>query len=363
MMKVLHLPTDVGGNAWGLSRGERSHGIQSDVLVKSSSKFQFPADIQLNIDLIPPSRANRFLKLAQTFLKIRNRYNVFHFNFGRSLLHHTSNPFFCQFELPFYPRKAKLFVTYNGCDARQKYPTMCRTATAACQNEACYGGVCNSGEKDEERRRGIEKMARYVHHMWALNPDLLYFLPKDKSSFLPYTVSQFECGIFPPKLNKKIQVVHAPTQREAKGSGYIISALDSLKTKYPNEIDYTLVENVSHQQARQLYQQADLVIDQILIGWYGAFAVETMLMGKPVIVRIATDDLHFIPNRMREDLLQTVIHADPSNLYDVLERCIHNREFLKNRGQASLEYSRKWHNPSYVASLTKEKYEQALRSV
>jgi glycosyltransferase involved in cell wall biosynthesis len=357
-MKVLHLPTDVGGNAWGLSRGERFHGIKSDVLIETCSKFQFPADIQLNMDLIPPSRGKRFLKLAHTFLKIRNQYNVFHFNFGRSLLHRADNSFFCQFELPFYPRNAKLFVTYNGCDARQKYPTMCRTITAACHDEACYGGVCNSGERDKERRKGIEKMARYVQHMWALNPDLLYFLPKNKSSFLPYTVSQFECEIFSPKLNKKLHVVHAPTQREAKGSKYIISALDSLKAKYPKQIDYILVENVSHQEARRLYQEADLVIDQVLIGWYGAFAVEAMLMGKPVIVRIAIDDLHFIPTRMKEELLQTVIHADPSNLYEVLEKCIHNREFLKDRGQASLEYARNWHNPRYVASLTKEKYEQ-----
>ena len=32
-----------------------------------------------------------------------------------------------------------------------------------------------------------------------------------------------------------------------------------------------------------MYAQADLVVDQVLIGWYGALAVETMAMGKPVI--------------------------------------------------------------------------------
>lgn len=356
MMKVLHLPTDVGGNAWGLARGERFHGMQSDVLVKDNSKYQFPSDIQLNISHIS-SRFFRYLKLLKTFLKIRNKYDIFHFNFGMSLLHSSIYPALCQFELPFYPRSAKLFVTYNGCDARQKYPTMCRTTIAACHQEACYGGMCNSGERDKQRRREIEKMSHYVQHIWALNPDLLYFLPKDKSSFLPYTVSHFESEIFSPKLEKKIQIVHAPTQRAAKGSGYIISALERLKSKYPHEIDYTLVENVSHEHARQLYKEADLVIDQVLIGWYGAFAVETMLMGKPVIVRIASDDLHFIPSRMKEELLQTVIHADPFNLYDVLEKCIHNRDFLKHRGEASIEYARKWHNPNYVASLTKEKYE------
>lgn len=354
-MKILHLPTDVGGNAWGLSRGERSLGLDSDVLTLIESKMGYPSDIALHLEKLP--KGWRPFKLIKTFFEIRRRYSIFHFNYGRSLIHRAEHPWLYLLDLPFYPKSAKLFVTYNGCDARQKYPTMQRTPTAACHQAACYGGMCNSGHKDRERQRCIEIMSRYVNHIWALNPDLLYFLPKEKASFLPYTICHPPQEPSLPKLNKKLTVVHAPTNQAAKGSPLILSTLNALQKKYPDLIEVCLIENLPYSQVLEKYRQADLAIDQILIGWYGAFAVEMMLMGKPIIARIATEDLHFIPSQMANDLLQTIIHADPQTLYSVLEQCLHQRSFLKQRAEASIAYATKWHNPSYVASLTKEKYE------
>ncbi len=355
-MRVLHLPTDIGGNAWGLSRGERALGLQSDVLLKEKSSLGYPADIQLNIQKTK-GKVSEFYKLLKTFINIRNQYDVYHFNFGSSLLHFPGFPFLNQLDLPFYPQKAKLFVTYNGCDARQKYPTMKRMKVAACHNTNCYQGMCNSGRLDQLRRLGIRKMERYVHHFWALNPDLLHFLPPGKSSFLPYSVCKFDVGLHQPKFGKKLKVIHAPSNREAKGSVYIIAALDKLRRKYPDLLEVNIIENVLHEEALNLYKQADLIIDQILIGWYGAFAVEGMLMGKPVVARISVEDLKFVPDQMALDLQNTIIQADPTTIYHVLEKCIQDRQFLKERSQASIEYANKWHHPQFVAEMTKEKYE------
>src|SRR5690242_7052347 len=137
-MKVLHLPTDVGGNSWGLSQGERSLGLFSEVLTLSRSKIGYPSDIHLYDESQSPSRYYKLFKRICAFLKIRNRYDVFHFNFGMSLIHLLQHPIFYHFDLPFYPKSARLFVTYNGCDARQKYPTMQRAPIAACHNKDCY---------------------------------------------------------------------------------------------------------------------------------------------------------------------------------------------------------------------------------
>src|SRR4051812_7214594 len=124
-MKVLHLPHSVGGNASGLAEGERALGLTSDVLAATKDWLGYPADISLNLQNTKSAFA-KAVQLAQTFFAIRSRYDVFHFNFGSSLIH---SPQFHlnQIDLPFYPRGAKLFVTYNGCDARQKFPTMRRT--------------------------------------------------------------------------------------------------------------------------------------------------------------------------------------------------------------------------------------------
>lgn len=353
-MKVLHLPTSVGGNAWGLAQGERSLGLESKVLVLNQTWTNYPDDINLNLQNI--YKLEKYKKLALTFWEIRNKYDIFHFNYGSSLIHFPEK-YLNQIELPFYPTEAKLFVTYNGCDARQKYPTMKRTQIAACHNPNCYNGACNSGKLDEYRRRGINKMAHYVNHIWALNPDLLYFLPKEKSSFLPYAISFDGLKIFPPKLGKQLKIVHAPTNREAKGTDYILNAIEKIKMTHGDLIEMCLVENISHDQALKIYQEADLIIDQILIGWYGGFAVEAMKMGKPVIARIAKEDLKFLPNQMAADVLETVIYADPDLIYEVILQCLDDRAILKHHSEASLDYVNKWHNPKYVASLTKQRYE------
>lgn len=355
-MRILHLPTAIGGNAWGLAQGERERGAESHVLVAGDSFIGYPADIKLGIE----KESNKFLrywKKWRAFCKIRNAYDIFHFNCGTTLLHSEIFPWLYLFDLHLYPKKAKLFVTYNGTDARQKLPPERLSREPVFHYASDYALGYNTEKKDALRRMLIKKMSGFVQHIWALNPDLLYFLPPNKASFLPYTVSRFDVEPALPNFDRKIKILHAPTNRATKGSQYILKAFENLKKKYPNAFEVVLVENVPHAQAVQMYRSADLIVDQVLIGWYGAFAVEAMLMGKPVIARIAQEDLHFIPPKMREELQQSIIHADAFSIESVLERCLLDRTLLRNCASNGMEYARRWHNPRYVASLTQEKYQ------
>lgn len=357
-MKILHLPTSVGGNAWGLAQAEKLLNLQSEVFVLSPPGINgYPYDFCMDLK-DKKTKVGRLLHKVKFFLEIRKKYDVFHFNYGSSFFNMPHlGPLFINWELPFYPKSAKLFVTYNGCDARQKYPTMQRCAIAACHDKGCYHGICNSGVLDEQRRVGIRKMSKHVAHMWALNPDLLHFLPKEKSSFLPYTICFPSQKVYPILKLKKLKIVHVPTNPEAKGSLYILQAIERLKIKYEEYFEFITADKLMpHAMLMALYQEADLVIDQVLIGWYGASAVEAMMMGRAVIARINPDDLHFIPPHMAKDVQESIIHADPFSIYAVLERCIHDREFLAAKAAAGTEYVRKWHDPKYVAHLTKERY-------
>lgn len=368
-MRVLHLPSSVGGNSWGLAQGERALGLNSSVLVARQSWPDYPADIRLHLERTP-TLLGKFVRLAATFFRIRDQYDIFHFNFGHSLLSFPSPAkerlpalfrYADQLDLPFYPRQVRLFVTYHGCDARQKHPTVQRAKITPCRDRNCYDGLCNSGRLDEYRRHGISKMARHVEHMWALNPDLLYFLPREKSSFLPYTISGWpDLPLRPPRLGRPLRIAHAPTNREAKGSHLILASLEAIDSAHPGLIEIQLVENVPHEQALKILSEADLVVDQILVGWYGGVAVEAMKMAKPVIARIAAEDLHFIPQQMAEGVRQTIIQADPDTIYEVLLRCIGDRDLLRRRAAASLEYVNRWHDPAKVAAQVKEEYEAAV---
>ena len=358
-MKVIHLPTATSGLSWNLAQGEKSLGLHSQVLCTFSHPFGYPCDVNLKLNEIT-SRVGRFYKLASTFFSIRDKYDIFHFNFGSSLLNLPALGLY-QADLPFYAKQSRLFVTYYGCDARQKYETLKRTSISACSNPLCYDGVCNSGKNDKARRSSIAKMAKRVDHMWALNPDLLYFLPRKKASFLPYPVPEQNHLPGLPDFNKKrLRILHAPTDRAVKGTDHFLAAIDRLEKTHSQYFEVQLVENTLHQKALQLFQNADVIFDQLLVGWYGSFAVEAMNMGKPVIARIAEKDLQFIPKDMADDVAATVIHAEPQSIYRALRQCLEDREFLRHRAQASIEYARKWHAPAYVAGITRTAYESAL---
>lgn len=262
-------------------------------------------------------------------------------------------------DLPFYPANAKLFVTYNGCDARQKYPTMKRTPIAACHNPRCYGGMCNSGKLDRIRQKKILKFANYVDHMFAVNPDLLWFLPTEKATFLPYTVANwFEETPRPPSFkDKKLRIVHAPTNRECKGSNIILDALYKIQKDFPNDVEIVLVEGKSHAEALVIYREADLIVDQILVGWYGGLAVEVMRMGKPVAVYIREEDLCFISPEMRKDLNEAFIRIQPDSIYGVLGRFVSDRKALMEKAENAYQYVHKWHDPLKIALQVKEYYE------
>ncbi len=352
-MKVLHLPTLVGGMAWGLAQGEKKLGLDSKVLTVQENWFNYPYDVTLHWE--KKRAVGRFLSSLRAFLKYRNQFDVFHFNYGSTLIDFRTHGI-SHWDLPFYPKNKKVVFTYNGCDARQKRKTIQRVDIAPCCERECYGGLCNDGQRDQMKEKRIHIVSKYAHHIFAVNPDLLYFLPSNISTFLPYSVSNWhDIQPLPFKSDRTIKIVHSATDRIAKGSNYIMHALENLKKNY--KIEVLFVENMPNRKALEIYKKADLVIDQVLVGWYGGFAVEAMKMGKPVGVFIREEDLKFIPKEMAEDLKEAVINLHPYHIEDILREYLENPKLLYQKSRSGLDYVHKWHDPAYVASMTKEVYE------
>jgi hypothetical protein len=357
-LSVVHLAMNIGGMSWGLSRGERALGIDSDVLVTKTNFLDYPADRVIFDGNSRFQKTFRTPILIWEALKIRKKYDVFHFNFGSSLIDkwRKGKPLR---DLPLFRNRGRIVVTYNGCDARQKYPTMQRVPFSACHDECCYGGTCNAKKSDELKRKHIEKFDHYADVIFAVNPDLFYFLP-ERTEFLPYAIANWDTietvPCRPP--SGTLRIVHAPTNRAAKGSDIIIDALQRARTKYGNRIQFDLIENMSNRKALEAYAAADLVIDQVLIGWYGGLAVEVMKMGKPVMAFIRDEDLRFLPKGMAAGCREAVIHACPDTIFDKLCRLIEDQTLLKEYRDAGLDYVHTWHSPTVVARITKAAYER-----
>jgi glycosyltransferase involved in cell wall biosynthesis len=154
-------------------------------------------------------------------------------------------------------------------------------------------------------------------------------------------------------------VIHAPTHRGVKGSEFVFRAVERLRKEHIR-FEFELIENLSHTEARTLYDRADLLVDQLLIGWYGGLAVELMALGKPVVCYLREDDLAFIPPAMRKDL--PIIPASPHDIYEVLKRMLTvPRVELQKIGQRSRAFVEEWHDPIKVVQHVISDYHTITR--
>ena len=358
---MIHLPTATSGNAWGLSRGERALGLQSDVLVLGESSLGYPADRNIILRQAPTlwNLGFNYCTLGLEVVRLLARYEIFHFNYGSSLIDFPQQNRDL-LDLPLYRLKGKVFVTFNGCDARQRDVTIRQTSISACQNEECYGGICVDGRHDERVRRRIDHVDALADGIFALTPDLLRYLPA-RAIYLPVTVADWNIlhSSYPEQSPSTIRIAHAPTNRGAKGTDLILRILDEVRRRYPNRVEVVLIEQMSHAQAIRLLSTAHLMIDQILIGWYGAAAVEAMRMGIPVIAYIREEDLARIPQAMADDCKRAVISADPATLLDRLCTIVEDPGLLLQQHARALDYVGRWHDPVRVGAITKECYEIA----
>lgn len=370
---MLHCPEIVGGNASQLARSERTLGLDSRCIVIELNNFRYNVD-----QVLIPLGASRLRKeLARWKLFWMALFcDVVHYNSGQSIMpSKLSLAGTAVKQLPWIIRPLYFFyvycfelldvrvlkaigkaivVTYQGDDARQG--DYCR--------KHCAISIANDvGEEyynswtDQMKRCRIEKFQRYADRIYALNPDLLRVLPQH-ARFLPYANVDLNEWREVRSSNVMPVLLHAPTNREAKGTKYILDAVESLK-RQGIQFEFFLVEGVSHREAKEIYRKADLLVDQLLSGWYGGLALELMALGKPVISYIRDEDLTFIPSDMRAEL--PVINATSSSIEDVLRHWLTvGPDKLAEHGRISRQYVEKWHDPLKIAAELKQEYQAIL---
>ncbi len=354
-MRILHLPTATGGNSWGLSVAERKLGYDSTVLAVDRSYLAYQADKKIRIS---DNKIIAGLQMFKTALSVRNKYDVFHFNAGKTLMDYPQL-FINYLDRDFYKNK-KCLMTFNGCGARLKYQSSQLNRYGACNEAECGKEYCASQKYEENKVKRFKIIEETGMTLFSVNPDLMNFLP-EKTIFIPYTISGW-CDIEQQPVkdirsNDVIRIVHAPTNRLIKGSEDIIKIVERIKEKNPGKVELQLIENMSHNDAIEAYKKADIIIDQIRIGWYGAFAVEAIKLGKPVITYINERDLKYISPQMKKDVLEAFFNANKDNLEDVLQEIVDSPDLLKSKYQLQKEYIYNYHDPIKIAKQMISYYE------
>jgi glycosyltransferase involved in cell wall biosynthesis len=325
--RILHAPADVGGHAFGLSRGERELGLTSDVVVFAPGLFGYGYDVDIEAGIERPIW-RRLARRASFLRHAAREYDVFHFNFGLTFL--TVRQFGVVFdELTLLKRLGKtVLVTYQGCDVRPKEACPCRRTQ--CYTDTRY------------RAPAAQRVLAKADRVFYLNPDLRRWLPG--AQFMPY--ASVDARVLDPRPEPEGEVViaHAPTDVDIKGTRFVVAAVGQLQAEgVPLRLD--LVRGVERAEVLARCAAAHIVVDQLLLGWYGGLAVEAMALGRPVLAYIRERDPG--DNPFGEDL--PIVRSRQETLVDDLRALVSDVERRRELGRAGRRFVETAHDPRRIA--------------
>lgn len=337
-IKVLHGVSNMIGQGEYVVKGLNEQGVYAkSVWRKPALQEHVKPDYILglsrgNLALYPLFLAKVLLFFAYALLK----FNVFHFHIGKTILYN--------FDLWVYPLLGKkMFCEFHGSELRD-YGKFSETSKFVPTEEDILP------EKEIKRN---EKICRKADGIILHDDELIPYLPPKCAPVYVVPLRMDLSLLTPnyPKPNKeKIRIVHAPSRRHLKGTDYVITAYNNLKTRHKN-VELILVEGKNQSEAREIYSQADIVVDQLYIGTYGVLAIESMALGKPVITYISDD----MKQRLPEEL--PIFSADIDSVEQVLEQLILDADLRYTLGQKGREYVENYHDYKKISCVLREIYE------
>jgi glycosyltransferase involved in cell wall biosynthesis len=339
-MKIYHGPQNIGGMAGVLASAQREIGFSSTSCCYTTGNFRYKSDQEI---VLNNNYKKRFWELLKLLIKTIVHYDVFQFYFGESI----TGPLLL--ELPLLKKLGKkIYFYFCGCDIRDSKVTIENYKYSACKE--CWPMACSAN-----RKTALHAALKYANGIFVSTPDLLEFIPKSVLLPQPIDMRRFESMkesmVKEKSSNRIIKVAHAPSNRKMKGTQYVEEAITTLQAS-GYSIELLLVENISYEEALNKCANADIVVDQLLIGSYGQYSVEMMALGKPVICYLR-DDLvqHYGP-----DL--PIINANPSNIIEILKNLIDRKSDWGSIGQQGVRYVEENHDSRVIAKKLMETYKK-----
>ncbi len=322
-MKVIHGTIEIANQMNTIVTELKNRNINAKSLNYSPNWLEYNSDYVIDFNQFTSSDvADKELKKVASKLIAQN--DVFHFHFGTSLTLDYSDLKLLK-ELG-----KKVIMQYWGSDVR---------LYSKAKEINPYAKVKNMNEDIIKRK--LEFISKYISDC-IVDYELAEYV-KDYHSNVHYSRVAIDLNKYKyidKTHNERLLIVHAPTSPEIKGTEYVLKAIDELKEKY--DFDFKLIHGMPHNEAKKWYEKADLVIDQILLGGHGVFAVEAMAMGKPVICWISD----FMKEKYPKEL--PIISANPDNIKEKIEYILNNRDMLSGIGKKGRSYAEKHHDSSKV---------------
>ncbi|WP_175530594.1 glycosyltransferase [Brevibacillus centrosporus] len=333
-LTVLHGAIEIANQMNHLVTGLKNQNVNARSLNYYPSYLSYQNDYALDLSEIKDEQRKQQEQEA-IFEKAMDCFNVFHFHYGTSMLPGLA-------DLPLLRQAGKKVVMHHwGSDVRME--SIAKKLNPFIQ-------VKNQNE--EQIKRLLSYLGEQIDHCFVADAELYEYV-KDYYKNVSFVRQAIDTTVYQPSedfvpRNIKPTIVHAPTSPEFKGTKYILQAIENLKIKY--DFTFTLVQNTSHEEAKKIYQHADIIVDQILGGSHGLLSLEAMAMGKPVICYLTDFMKEFYPQEL------PIVSASPETIEARIEMLLKDFELRKELGVRGRKYVETYHDLNKVSSALKDIY-------
>ena len=155
--------------------------------------------------------------------------------------------------------------------------------------------------------------------VFVSTPDLLHDVPE--ASWLPLVVNPEPWRLAArerPLLDRSDRpvVMHAPTAPALKGSVHVDRAMRSLE----DQARYHRISGKSSAEMPHAVAEADIVVDQLMVGSYGVAACEALAAGRVVVANVDPEIRELIARQTGLEL--PIVQADPESIDQVLAELV-----------------------------------------
>jgi glycosyltransferase involved in cell wall biosynthesis len=169
--------------------------------------------------------------------------------------------------------------------------------------------------------------------------------------------------------NKTVKLYHAVGNFESrnqlgiktiKSTHIYFEVLENLKNK-GHDVEIIFFKDVPSKIIRYYQLQADIIVDMLSFGFFGANVREGMMLGKPCVCYLRPEWLEQMRAEIPEYVAELpVISATPQTIESILTDLIIHPEKRKEIGLKSRAFAEKWHSSDVAAKIFDKIYSNLL---
>lgn len=149
--------------------------------------------------------------------------------------------------------------------------------------------------------------------------------------------------------------------RNLKGTDAVIAAIDRLRAEGVN-VRLEFVTGVPNTEVRFFQAQADVIVDQLNYGRYGATSREGMMLGRPTVCYINKRESRA---ELKLESIEScpLVSANEGTIYEVLRDLLLDEPRRRAIGNASRAFAMKWHSADACAERFESVYDRLMNGL